>query len=68
VKAAFERTPITRGYFKNRKEPVAPPIDLVPPQMHETHLEILNVIGKNRFYVLTFRKPPVANDPLSTRE
>jgi ubiquinone/menaquinone biosynthesis C-methylase UbiE len=60
VKAAFEHTPITRGYFKNRKEPVAPPIDLVPPQMLETHLEILNVIGKNRFYVLTFRKPPVA--------
>jgi hypothetical protein len=27
--------------------------------MLETHLEILNVIGKNRFYVLAFRKPPV---------
>jgi hypothetical protein len=25
--------------------------------MLETHLEILNVVGKNRFYALTFRKP-----------
>ena len=60
VKVAFERAPITGGLYKNRKEPVTPPIDLVPPQMLETRLEILNVIGKNRFYVLTFRKPPVA--------
>jgi ubiquinone/menaquinone biosynthesis C-methylase UbiE len=59
VKAAYERTPYTRGFYKNRQEPVAPPVDLVPPQMLETHLEILNVIGKNRFYVLAFRKPPV---------
>jgi ubiquinone/menaquinone biosynthesis C-methylase UbiE len=60
VKAAYERTPITSGYYKNRQEPVSPPVDLVPPQMLETHLEILNVIGKNRFYALTFRKPPAA--------
>jgi ubiquinone/menaquinone biosynthesis C-methylase UbiE len=57
VKASFERAPITGGYFKNRKEPVAAPVDLVPPEMLETHLEILNVVGKNRFYALTFRKP-----------
>jgi hypothetical protein len=25
--------------------------------MLETHVEILNVVGKNRFYALTFRKP-----------
>jgi hypothetical protein len=36
---------------------VAAPVDLVPPEMLETHLEILNVVGKNRFYALTFRKP-----------
>jgi len=57
VKASFERAPITGGYFKNRKEPVAAPVDLVPPEMLETHLEILTVVGKNRFYALTFRKP-----------
>ena len=56
VKAAYERTPIS-GYFKNRKESVVPPVDLVPPEMLETHVEILNVVGKNRFYALTFRKP-----------
>ena len=60
VKSAFERAPITGGYFKNRKEPVAAPIDLVPPEMLETHVEILNVVGKNRFYALTFRKPAAA--------
>ena len=68
VKGTYERSPITSGYFKNRQEPVAPPIDLVPPQMLETRLEILNVIGKNHFYTLTFRKPPVADALRSTRE
>jgi ubiquinone/menaquinone biosynthesis C-methylase UbiE len=57
VKGSFERAPITGVFFKNRKEPVAAPVDLVPPEMLETHLEILNVVGKNRFYALTFRKP-----------
>jgi len=37
---------------------VTAPVDLVPPEMLETHVEILNVAGKNRFYALTFRKPP----------
>ncbi len=57
VKAAYERGPITDRYYRNRKQPVTPPVDLVPPEMLETRLEILNVVGKNRFYVLTFRKP-----------
>jgi len=47
----------TGRYFKNRKEPVTAPVDLVPPEMLEAHLEILNVVGKNRFYALNFRKP-----------
>jgi len=59
VKAAYEHTPITGGYFKNRKQPVTAPVDLVPPEMLETHVEILNVVGKNRFYALTFRKPAI---------
>lgn len=57
VKAAYERGPITDKYYRNRKEPVKPPVDLLPEGMLETHVEILNVVGKNRFYALTFRKP-----------
>jgi len=59
VKAMYERGPITSGYFKNRKELVTAPIDLVPSEMLETHLELLRPMGKNRFYALTFRKPVV---------
>ena len=57
VKATYERGPITDRYYKNRSEPVNPPVDLLPPEMQEVKLEILNVVGKNRFYALTFRKP-----------
>ena len=59
VKAMYESGPITNLYYKNRKEPVTAPIDLVPPEMLETHLELLKPMGKNRFYALTFRKPEV---------
>jgi ubiquinone/menaquinone biosynthesis C-methylase UbiE len=57
VKAMYESGPITGHFYKNRKEPVTAPVDLVPPEMLETHLELLKPMGKNRFYVLTFRKP-----------
>jgi ubiquinone/menaquinone biosynthesis C-methylase UbiE len=59
VKDLYERGPITSRFFKNRKEPVTAPVDLVPPEMLETHLEFLKPMGKNRFYALTFRKPEV---------
>jgi ubiquinone/menaquinone biosynthesis C-methylase UbiE len=52
VKAAYEST--LGGYFKNRKAPVTAPIDLVPPEMQEVHLELLK---DGRFYALTFHKP-----------
>ena len=57
VQSSFETAPLIGLFFKNRKEPVAPPVDLVPRAMQEVRLTTLNVIGKNRFYVLTFRKP-----------
>ena len=57
VKAMYESGPITNLYYKDRKEAVTAPIDLVPPEMLETHVELLTPMGKNRFYVLTFRKP-----------
>jgi ubiquinone/menaquinone biosynthesis C-methylase UbiE len=42
--------------YKDRKQPVSAPIDLVPPEMQETHLEI----GRSgEWYMLTFRKPAV---------
>jgi hypothetical protein len=51
---------IVRGYFKGRMKAVAAPIDLVPPQMQEIHLEsLLN----GRFYALTFRKPGACPGP-----
>jgi ubiquinone/menaquinone biosynthesis C-methylase UbiE len=53
VKNSYERGPITRKYFKHRKEAVTAPIDLVPADMQEIRLSI----WKRRFYALTFRKP-----------
>jgi ubiquinone/menaquinone biosynthesis C-methylase UbiE len=53
VKDIYEKGPGGHLY-KNRKEPVSAPIDLVPPEMQETHLEI----GRTgEWYMLTFRKP-----------
>jgi ubiquinone/menaquinone biosynthesis C-methylase UbiE len=56
VKQIYERGPGGHLY-KNRKQPVSAPIDLVPPEMQETHLEI----GRSgEWYMLTFRKPAAA--------
>ena len=41
-------------YFKRRKALITPPIDLIPPEMREVHLEELR---EGHFYALTFRKP-----------
>jgi ubiquinone/menaquinone biosynthesis C-methylase UbiE/uncharacterized protein YbaR (Trm112 family) len=54
VKAAYEQAPLTSRYFKNRKDAVTAPIDLVPDGMREVRLES---IRNGRFYALTFRKP-----------
>jgi ubiquinone/menaquinone biosynthesis C-methylase UbiE len=59
VKSSYERTPIASGYFKNRTEKVKAPIDLVPPEMQELHLE---AFFGNRAYIMTFRKPKLAGD------
>jgi ubiquinone/menaquinone biosynthesis C-methylase UbiE len=52
VKNVYEKQ--LGGYFKNRKESVAAPVDLVPQEMQEVHLEPLR---DGMFYALTFRKP-----------
>jgi ubiquinone/menaquinone biosynthesis C-methylase UbiE len=54
AKNTFERTPITRSYYKNRAETIAAPIDLVMLEMLDVKLV---KVWENRFYVLTFRKP-----------
>jgi ubiquinone/menaquinone biosynthesis C-methylase UbiE len=52
VKEVFEKAP--GGLYRNRKQPVHAPIDLIPPEMEEIHLEQLR---EGQFYALTFRKP-----------
>jgi ubiquinone/menaquinone biosynthesis C-methylase UbiE len=52
VKEVYEKG--LGSFYKNRKEPVSAPIDLIPPEMQEVHLESLK---NGMFYALTFRKP-----------
>jgi ubiquinone/menaquinone biosynthesis C-methylase UbiE len=54
VRDTYERFPISGRFFKKRKEAVTVPVDLVPPEMKEIHVEML---WGGRFYALTFRKP-----------
>jgi len=56
VKSFYETT--LGAYFKRRKQPVTPPIDLVPPEMHDINLEELR---DGHFYALSFRKPSSAH-------
>ncbi len=52
VKGVYEKQP--GSLFKNRKAPVSAPVDLLPAEMQEVHLEELR---DGQFYALTFRKP-----------
>lgn len=52
VKEVYERG--LGSFYKNRKEPVSAPVDLVPAEMQEVRLESLK---NGMFYALTFRKP-----------
>jgi ubiquinone/menaquinone biosynthesis C-methylase UbiE len=57
VKSVYEKQP--GSLFKNRKEPVSAPLELLPSEMTEVHLEILR--GGDT-YALTFRKPAFKAD------
>lgn len=57
AKATYERIPITSAYYKDRKEAITIPVDLVPPEMEDIHVEMLK---DGKFYAITFRKPAVA--------
>jgi ubiquinone/menaquinone biosynthesis C-methylase UbiE/uncharacterized protein YbaR (Trm112 family) len=52
VKGVYEKQP--GSLFKDRKAPVTAPVDLLPAEMQEIHLEELR---EGQFYALTFRKP-----------
>jgi ubiquinone/menaquinone biosynthesis C-methylase UbiE len=54
VKSTYEKIPFTSSFYSNRKEVVTVPIDLVPPEMEDIHLEMLK---DGKFYAITFRKP-----------
>jgi ubiquinone/menaquinone biosynthesis C-methylase UbiE len=54
AKSTYERIPITSAYFKDRKEEITVPIDLVPAEMEEIRLEMLK---DGKFFAITFRKP-----------
>jgi len=66
VKEIYERGPGGHLY-RDRKQPVSAPIDLIPAEMQEVHLEQLR-FGDT--YALTFRKPsavgPTATDESKT--
>jgi ubiquinone/menaquinone biosynthesis C-methylase UbiE len=54
VKSTYEKIPITSSLYKDRKEAVTVPIDLVPPEMEDIRVEMLK---EGKFYAITFRKP-----------
>jgi len=59
VKSTYETT--LGGFFKNRKEPVVPPVHLVPSEMQDVQFQELR---DGQFYALTFRKPTTASSLL----
>jgi ubiquinone/menaquinone biosynthesis C-methylase UbiE len=59
AKSTYERIPITSSYYKNRKEAITVPIDLVPAEMEDIRLEMLK---DGKFFAITFRKPLTAVD------
>ncbi len=54
VKSTYQNIPYTSSFYKDRNDAVTVPIDLVPPEMEDIHLEMLK---DGKFYAITFRKP-----------
>ncbi|MGD0938070.1 MAG: methyltransferase domain-containing protein [Terracidiphilus sp.] len=57
VKSTYEKIPFTSSFYSDRKQAVTVPIDLVPPEMEDIHVEMLK---DGQFYAITFRKPLAA--------
>jgi ubiquinone/menaquinone biosynthesis C-methylase UbiE/uncharacterized protein YbaR (Trm112 family) len=54
VKSTYENIPFTSSFYSDRKQAVTVPIDMVPPEMEDIHVEMLK---DGKFYAITFRKP-----------
>jgi ubiquinone/menaquinone biosynthesis C-methylase UbiE len=54
VKSTYQNIPYTSSFYGDRKEAVTVPIDLVPPEMEDIHVEMLK---EGKFYAITFCKP-----------
>ena len=57
VKSTYENIPFTSSFYKDRKDAVTVPIDLVPEEMEDIRLEMLK---DGKFYAIRFRKPLAA--------
>lgn len=53
VDEQYKKSALTKEYFQNSSQSVAPPLDLLPSTIGDVHLEYL---WNNKFYCLTFRK------------
>jgi len=60
VQGTYEKMPGSGQLYKNRKQPVTVPIDLIPPEMEEVQLHMLK---DDKFYAITFRKPAAVPAP-----
>jgi ubiquinone/menaquinone biosynthesis C-methylase UbiE len=58
VKSTYENIPFTSSFYKDRKDAVTVPINLVPTGMEDIHLEMLK---DGKFYAITFRKPAMTD-------
>jgi ubiquinone/menaquinone biosynthesis C-methylase UbiE len=54
VKSTYENIPFTSSFYSDRDKPVTVPVDLVPPEMEDIHVDMLK---EGKFYAITFRKP-----------
>jgi ubiquinone/menaquinone biosynthesis C-methylase UbiE len=50
----YDKLPVTGGFYGNRKQAIAAPVDLLPGGMQE--VQVKNIAGGD-LYCLTFRKP-----------
>jgi ubiquinone/menaquinone biosynthesis C-methylase UbiE len=58
VKSTYENIPFTSSFYSGREKPVTVPVDLVPPDMEDIHVDMLK---EGKFYAITFRKPAAAS-------
>jgi ubiquinone/menaquinone biosynthesis C-methylase UbiE len=58
VQSTYEKIPYTSSFYKDREKPVTVPVDLVPAEMEDVHVDMLK---DGKFYAITFRKPARAS-------